>query len=57
VASFVYYTASVVFPAQETMLDETIFDDTKGDDNSDGSHNIREDEKAHSQITTTPVYV
>ncbi|KIM82056.1 hypothetical protein PILCRDRAFT_820964 [Piloderma croceum F 1598] len=57
VASFVYYTTSVVFPAHETMLDETIFDDTKGDNKSVGSHNIREYEKAHSQSTATPVYV
>jgi len=41
------------------MLDEAIFDDTKGDDNSDGSHfhNMREDEKAHFPSTAAPVYV
>jgi len=60
VASFVYYTTSVLFPARETMLDEVIFDDTKGDDKlSDGSHshNIQGDEKTLSQSTATHVYV
>jgi hypothetical protein len=57
VASFVYYTTSILFPALETMLDEAIFDDTKDDDNSGGSRtgSIRQHEKATVLSTETPV--
>jgi NCS1 family nucleobase:cation symporter-1 len=34
VASFVYYTASVLFPAHETILEEAVFEDAKVDDKS-----------------------
>jgi hypothetical protein len=59
VASFVYYTTSILFPAFETMLDAAIFDDTKDDNHSNGSRtgSIRQHEKAAMKRTETSVHV
>jgi len=35
-ASVVYYTPSILFPAYDTMLEEAIYEDPKGDRKSDG---------------------
>lgn len=52
-ASFVYYTASVLFPARDTMIDEAIYDDEKSDEKSDRSGVV--DEKALAKISEVAV--
>lgn len=59
-ASFVYYTTSVLFPAHMAMLEEAILEDAKVDDNSISSHlsgciRNQDAEKTDVRNTETPV--
>lgn len=49
VAGTVYYVLSVLFPAYETILKESIFDDDQADDTADSAHTSIQKDCVHDK--------